>query len=172
MKMKMRSKALLGLGVMLLVCVTVAFAAVVVKGSIINALTGFQYNGAAPSNHTLCGNGTAYVDAAACGPVMPARTCNSNGCYIQFPDGTLQQWGYLPTCAGTNCTITFPTAFTTTTNLSVTATVHAAQSNLTTVIDTFNTTSFDVETGGVVFVGGSGGSYSGGGAYSWIAIGN
>jgi hypothetical protein len=63
----MNKKALMGLGVMLLVCVTVAFAAVVVKGSIINALTGFQNNGAAPLNHTLCGNGTVYVDAATCG---------------------------------------------------------------------------------------------------------
>ncbi len=36
-----------------------------VRGSTtINALTGFQVNGAAPSNHILVGNGTNYVDSA------------------------------------------------------------------------------------------------------------
>jgi hypothetical protein len=68
--MKMRSKALLGLGVMLLVCVTVAFAAVNVKGLIVDALTGYTVAGAAPSGHTLCGNGTVYVDSATpCGTI-------------------------------------------------------------------------------------------------------
>src|SRR6202789_3060923 len=33
---------------------------------IVNSL-GYQYNGAAPSGHTLCGNGTNYVDSATCG---------------------------------------------------------------------------------------------------------
>lgn len=85
----MTKKALMGLGVMLLVCVTVAFAAVNVKGAIINALSGFQYNGAAPANHTLCGNGTVYVDAASCvtpitGSItITAQSLPSNTCYTQ-----------------------------------------------------------------------------------------
>jgi hypothetical protein len=72
-------KVLLGLGVMVLVCVTVAFAAVNVKGLIVDALTGYTVGGAAPSNHTLCGNGTVYVDAAACGPVLFSATHDVTG---------------------------------------------------------------------------------------------
>lgn len=99
------------------------------------------------------------------------RTCSGTSCYLTLPDGTIEQWGTL-FCSGTSCTITFPTPFTTTTGLSVTATVMASQSNLTTVISASSTTAFTAETGGVVFVGGGGGSYTGGGTYDWFAIGH
>lgn len=35
-----------------------------VENGIINSSGGYLYNGAAPNNHLLCGNGTAYVDCA------------------------------------------------------------------------------------------------------------
>jgi hypothetical protein len=36
-------------------------------GGVVNSIAGFQFNSAAPNNHVLCGNGTAYVDSATCG---------------------------------------------------------------------------------------------------------
>lgn len=53
---------------------------------------------------------------------IPAPVCNSNGCYVLFPGGLIEQWGSgtTPTnsCSGTS--FSFPTSFTTTSNLSVT----------------------------------------------------
>lgn len=37
------------------------------NATIVNAVTGFQINGAAPSGHCPVGNGTNYVDSASCG---------------------------------------------------------------------------------------------------------
>jgi hypothetical protein len=73
MKMKMRvtTKIFAAFAVLAVMGIAVGFA-VNVNGAIVNALTGFQYNGTAPTNHVLCGNGSVYVDAAACGTVaMP-----------------------------------------------------------------------------------------------------
>jgi hypothetical protein len=39
------------------------------KAAVFNATTGFQINGAAPSNHCLLGNATNYVDSANCAPL-------------------------------------------------------------------------------------------------------
>jgi hypothetical protein len=36
-------------------------------GGVVDSISGFQFNSAAPNNHVLCGNGTAYVDSATCG---------------------------------------------------------------------------------------------------------
>jgi hypothetical protein len=44
-----------------------------------DAGTGYQIAGAASSGHTLCGNGTNYVDAALCGVVSNAVTSASGG---------------------------------------------------------------------------------------------
>lgn len=41
-----------------------AFAQLPVVGSTIDAKTGFKVNGAAPNTHTLCGNGTVYIDSS------------------------------------------------------------------------------------------------------------
>lgn len=53
------------------------------------------------------------------------RTCNSNGCYRIDSDGTITEWGVsaaVPTGADANTvTVTFPFAFSTTTNLSYVA---------------------------------------------------
>lgn len=64
--MKATSRILAGFALLAVIGITAGFA-VNINGAIVNALTGFQFNGAAPNNHMLCGNGTNYVDAAACG---------------------------------------------------------------------------------------------------------
>lgn len=59
------------------------------------------------------------------GTVTFTRQCNSNGCWIQYPDGTLEEWGVstgVPTGSDANTVVVvFPTPFTTTTNLSYVA---------------------------------------------------
>lgn len=129
--------------------------------------TTLKLNGAAPSGHTLVGNGTSYVDTAG----GTARTCNSNGCYIVFPDGTIQQWGTL-FCGSLSCSITFPRSFTTTAQMSIGATMNYTPQNIVTTITSITTSSFTAVSGGVSFTGGSGLSYSGGGTYHWQALGS
>lgn len=54
----------------------------------------------------------------------PTRTCNANGCYIQYADGSIEAWGVTNTTPGSGTiaalTATFPTSFTTTSNLVLT----------------------------------------------------
>lgn len=76
---------------------------------------------ATPGTNTTQLATTAFVQAAAGGG---SRTCNANGCYRTAADGTIEAWG-ASTAVGSpagaaNLTITFPTTFTTTTNLEVT----------------------------------------------------
>lgn len=40
-----------------------------IKGSTVDATVGYKYNGTAPNNHVLCGNGVEYIDAVSCGLV-------------------------------------------------------------------------------------------------------
>lgn len=51
------------------------------------------------------------------------RVCNSNGCYKLATDGTIDSWGHAPTApgsgSGVTLSITFPTPYTDTTNLSL-----------------------------------------------------
>lgn len=47
------------------------------KLTALNATTGFQVNGAAPSNHCLVGNGTYYVDSSSCGGTSITLQTNS-----------------------------------------------------------------------------------------------
>lgn len=110
------------------------------------------------------------VDAGISCAAVVSRTCNSNGCYRVEGDGTIEQWGVL-FCGSASCTVTFPTTFTTTTNLSFTATVNYSAGNLTTVSSSVGITTAILTSNGVVNVGGSGASYSGGGTYHWRAIG-
>jgi hypothetical protein len=69
------------------------------------------------SNQTDC-------TVTAAGTSVPSRTCNANGCYILWPDGTIDAWGVSSAVGSnttaTNLTITFPVPFTTTSNLIVT----------------------------------------------------
>lgn len=224
-----------------------------VENGLINSSGGYLYNGAAPNNHLLCGNGTAYVDCATIpssaisgifyqtvdeagtpltqrsvlnfdGTVVasdsssPARTnvglpnkgtagvytspvsitfdaqgretaitagsavsrtCpTSASCYIVQPDGTIIEWGVVPGCgAGGACssTITFPLAFTTTTNLSIVGSCNDAQGNCIAhpqVASSWSTTGFSMQFAPVVFVGGAGSNLDGNETAGWTAIGH
>lgn len=106
------------------------------------------------------------------GVPITTRTCNGNGCYRVEGDGTIEQWGTL-TCGSVSCAVTFPTSFTTTTNLAINVTIdYATQQNLVIVIDGTSTTGFTAIAGAVVYNGGGGSGYTGGGTYRWTAIGN
>jgi len=69
------------------------------------------------------GNSTDCTFAYA-GGSGPSRTCNENGCYIQYADGTIDAWGRTNNAPGggsiASLTATFPTFFSTTTNLEIT----------------------------------------------------
>lgn len=54
-------------------------AQVPVTGSTVNAQTGFQYQGAAPSNQMLCGNGSLFLPSATCGAAANYQTLQSGG---------------------------------------------------------------------------------------------
>jgi hypothetical protein len=146
-----------------------------VTPSTVNATT-LALNGAAPSGHTLCGNGTSYIDCAA-----TPQTCNSNGCYTISGDGTINQWGQSGSCgSGTNsCSVavTFPTAFTSTSNLVVTVStqenVSGATGNTFSMVNGSPTISgFNAYFAALVYVGGSGNNLSGSQTVYWRAVGH
>lgn len=72
-------------------------------------------------------NNTTLATMAAVQAALTAtsRVCNANGCYRIDSDGTIEEWGVssaVPTGADANTvTVTFPHAFTTTSNLSYVA---------------------------------------------------
>lgn len=106
-----------------------------------------------------------------------SRTCNSNGCYITYPDGTILQWGSIGGCgsgtAACNMAVTFPFTFTSTTNLSVTvAEVGGGHNNYTAGHDGPTTSGFNVQYAALVFVGGGGTNLPGTQTADWIAIGH
>ncbi len=121
----------------------------------------------------------------ATGPGPTARTCGGNGCSITFPDGTIQQWGVagpVPTGADTNyITVTFPTSFTTTTNLSVVAWADNCASGACASVKTplsvygnggATTTSVQIYVSGVTPTGGGGDVLNNTIHIHWQAIGN
>lgn len=57
----------------------VAFAQVPVIGSKVNAISGYQVNGAAPNSNYLCGNGTFFIPSATPCSAVFYQTINSNG---------------------------------------------------------------------------------------------
>lgn len=77
-KMKTTNKIIAGFAMLAVMAVGAGFA-VNIEGAIVNAATGFQFNGAAPSGHVLCGNGSEYVDAATCGAAANYQTMQNNG---------------------------------------------------------------------------------------------
>lgn len=82
--------------------------------------TTLALNGAAPSAHTLCGNGSSYVDSASCGYTSGS---NSNGFWTKDPSGHIHQWGHVSSLStGSANSITFPTSFTTPSSIGITAT--------------------------------------------------
>jgi hypothetical protein len=76
--MKTTNKIIAGFAVLAVMAVGAGFA-VNIEGALVNATAGFQFNGAAPSGHVLCGNGTAYVDSTTCGASANYQTMQSNG---------------------------------------------------------------------------------------------
>lgn len=74
-----------------------------VNGTVFNAGTGFQYQGAAPNGHCLIGNGTNYVDSSSCGGGAATLT---TGTSITLT-GTL---GYAVCTSTCNVTVPVPAA--------------------------------------------------------------
>jgi len=64
----------------LLMFLGVAFAAVNLKGLVVDALTGYTVSGTAPANTALCGNGTVGTYQAACGITVAAFTATPTQC--------------------------------------------------------------------------------------------
>lgn len=136
--------------------------------------TTLSLSGSAASNHTLCGNGSNYVDAATCGTASLPRTCNGNGCYIKTADGTIIQWGTVGGCGGSgqcDVPVTFPTSFTTASSVAVSAIVLNGANNYGATAGAISTSGVTIGFGSYVFVGGSGSSLSGSQSASWMAIG-
>ena len=94
-------------------------------------VTGNQGNGLLVQHSTgatVSGHGAAFdangnvIDAGTPYPVGTPRTCNSNGCYSISGDGTITAYGQSTSASGGTAgivTITFPTTFTSATNLQV-----------------------------------------------------
>lgn len=103
-----------------------------------------------------------------------AKTCNANGCYRVETDGTIEAWGTATGCTTSSgqCTasVTFPTTFTTTTNLSIQATCISTSTNCAIAASSVSTTGFVGDVGAVVRVGGSGSDLTA--MISWSARGN
>lgn len=115
---------------------------------------------------------TAGVISAASGT---AETCNANGCYFTLPNGNIIQRGTIPSCASSGhvctATVTFPTAFTTTSNLTVTCSIQFPPGNGTCTVGNPSTTSVGINQAALVFNGGSGGGLDGSQTVNWVAIG-
>jgi hypothetical protein len=76
--MKATNKILAGFALLAVIGMTAGFA-VNIFGAKVDASTGYTFNGAAPSGHVLCGNGTLYVDAATCGTAPSYQVVQANG---------------------------------------------------------------------------------------------
>lgn len=106
------------------------------------------------------------------------RTCNANGCYKIDADGTITQWGVTGAgCGGSaacNSTWTFPIAFTTTSNLSVTVSAGGGGANnfIAGTNGSPTTTGFTIQYLAAAAVGGAGSNLPGTQTASWIAIGH
>lgn len=103
-----------------------------------------------------------------------SRVCNSNGCYIEYPDGTLFEWGVVHTGCTSGCVTaeTFPHAFTTTTNLSVRVTCGDGLGNCLDAVSSITTSGWSIGEAAVVFNGGTGSALTGSQNGYWQASGN
>lgn len=142
------------------------------------AMTGNQGNGTLlqhSTGATTTGAGAVFdANGNIVASTATPRTCNSNGCYRIASDGTIEQWGNATGCStsGGQCTatVTFPIAFTTTTNLSVQSTCVSTSTNCAIAASAVTTTGFTGDVGAVVRVGGSGSDLTA--MISWSARGN
>lgn len=116
------------------------------------------------------------ADAGVSCASLASRTCNANGCYRVEGDGTIIQWGSIAGCSTSSgrcsVSVSFPTTFTTTTNLSIEATCESGPENcVTSVANGATSSGFIMQFGALVFIGGSGGNLSGFQTGKWVAIG-
>jgi hypothetical protein len=125
-----------------------------------------------------CVYGVNYDTAAhawSCVAGFTPQSCNANGCSVKLPDGTLIEWGQATGCVSSNnpcnTTVTFPTPFTTTANLSVTASCQG-WANCVATTGTPSTGAIPVTETPVVVVGGGGGNLPGTQVVPWLAIGH
>lgn len=117
------------------------------------------------------------VTGAACGGTDTATTCISSGCWYEKPDGTLVEWGTVAGCttsSGGPCpiTVTFPHAFTSTTNLVPIASCLNGLTNCLAASASILTTGFTAQLTAVVRVSGSGANLDGTESVLWTAIGH
>ncbi len=131
-------------------------------------------NSAAPQGYTAVwdafGGLTGVPSSAA------TRVCNTYGCYREESDGTLEEWGSnIPACVyGSGActeTVTFPHAFTTPTNLSVTTGCSNFGNCLTSLYTPVTTPGFVMAVGPMTYVGGSGNNFNGNETVQWYAVG-
>jgi len=131
---------------------------------------------------TVAGHGAEFdangnvVDAGSVYPVGTARTCNSNGCYQIDGDGTIRQWGTVGGCitpdnASCSVSVAFPTAFTTSSDLTVTTSV-ANWTNCLANPNSVTTTGFSMSFASLIFVGGAGNHCPGTQTGEWHATGH
>lgn len=116
------------------------------------------------------GRETAVTSGAAV-----SRVCNSNGCYRIEADGTIVQWGIATGCASTNgspcsVSVTWPHAFTTSSNISVVPTV-VGWGNCFASPGSVGTSGFLMFYSGMVYIGGSGSNCPGTQTGPWVAVG-
>lgn len=122
-----------------------------------------------------CDGTTITCTAGVISTTGAAATCNTNGCFITLTGGTIIQWGAAGSCgSGTfscNASITFPTPFSSATNLSVAVTAVGGSNNFIATAGTLSASTFNVQYAALVFVGGTGSNLSGSQTATWIAIG-
>lgn len=134
-----------------------------------------------PQTERLGGTGTNYslLNPGAVHSILPftavSRTCGAGGCYRVENDGTIEEWGVAAACGsgtpGCATSVTFPLAFTTTTNQTITATC-GVEANCAAVVQSPSTTGFTAQQTAFVIVGGSGGNLSGSQTVEWYAVGH
>lgn len=134
-------------------------------------------------NATITINTVACTLGGTCSITGTNRTCNANGCYVIAADGTITQWGSVSAsaCGGANdCSVAvvFPFPFTTTSNLTPTTTLGGLGSTggknkaVGVISGTVATTGFTAGLAAMIYVGGSGGDFSGSESVFWTAVGN
>lgn len=110
-----------------------------------------------------------------------SRTCNSNGCYIAYSDGTYFEWGVSSGCGtGSNndCTVTvtlphaFPASLDSATSTPRSTNTGSDEGNILSMIYSPSTTSFNVRFGATIQVGGGGNNIDPSVVAYWWAAGH
>lgn len=107
-------------------------------------IANFIPSGVSASTNPVCPNGTnGALTTTGCAGSSLTRTCNGNGCYIKYSDGTFHMWGVVSVSFSSStlgtAIITFPTTFTTTSNLALVVTAGASPSGTTDAVTAYQT---------------------------------